>query len=313
MPKQTKRIRTQTRFDPQRRHPPETIELVDPAWILKALGLMVGLGLLGGYLTLCVVFARSQWQLVLHPSRQANPPAIAVAPLAVTEVRFGDDLSGQPQLAGWWVPGDDPANPTLLILHSGDGSLPDALPEARLLRQTGLNLLLFDYRGFGASGGQHPTESTMEQDAESALAYLTQTRGLPPRSIAVYATGVGASIAVQLCASHPELPALILDRPDGDMAARASADVRSRIVPFRLLFHQIFPLAQPLQTLPTPKLLISHTNGPAPALFRNAADPKTTVELSPGDQPAELSALNRFLGTYLPPKRPVSIAGGSAR
>jgi hypothetical protein len=46
MPKPPKPIRTQTRFDPQRTNPPETIELVDPAWILKAIGLMVLFALL---------------------------------------------------------------------------------------------------------------------------------------------------------------------------------------------------------------------------------------------------------------------------
>jgi len=46
MPKPPKPVRTQTRFDPTHTHPPETIELVDPTWLLKALALTLGLGLL---------------------------------------------------------------------------------------------------------------------------------------------------------------------------------------------------------------------------------------------------------------------------
>jgi len=46
MPKPPKLVRTQPRFDPQRTNPPETIDLVDPTWLLKALALTLGLGLL---------------------------------------------------------------------------------------------------------------------------------------------------------------------------------------------------------------------------------------------------------------------------
>ena len=45
-------------------------ELVDPSFILKSLGGIFAVALILAYITLCVTFARSQWQLVLHPSRE---------------------------------------------------------------------------------------------------------------------------------------------------------------------------------------------------------------------------------------------------
>jgi pimeloyl-ACP methyl ester carboxylesterase len=303
MPKQPKRPRTQTRFDPQRTHPPETIELVDPAWILKALALMLGLGLLGGYLTLCVVFSHSQWQLVLHPSRTVATTPAAIG-LPFQEVHFGHDgvaATEPPQLDGWWIPSDTPSAATALLLHGGDGSMSDALAQARTLHDARLNVLLFDYRGYGRSLGAHPTQDSMRQDAESALTYLTRDRSISLGRVLLYGTGVGGSDAVQLCAAHPAntLPAIILESAEGDLAARAGADPRSKAVPFRLLFHEDFPLAAPLRTLATPKLLLTHTNGNTPLIFQQAADPKMTVELPPNDQGAELSSLNRFLSTYI--------------
>ena len=272
---------------------------LDPRWLLKAAAAVVAVSLLCAYLTLCGVFYVEQWQLVLHPSRTvARTPAREG--LAFEPVRFGDDRSGRPQLTGWWIPSDLPQDPAVLMLHSGLGSMADALPAARALHDAGLHVLLFDYRGYGESGGRHPTERLMRGDAESAFNYLTQTRQIAPASIVVYGTHLGASLAVSLAERHPQLPAIILQSADGDTESRVRRDVRSRLLPVSMLFHQRFPLADPLRHLRTPKLLISYTEGPPPEEAQRAADPKITAELPRNAQPGELVAvLRRFLGTYV--------------
>ena len=176
----------------------------------------------------------------------------------------------------------------------------NALPDARALHDAQLNVLLFDYRGYGKSGGQHPSASRMRADATAALTYLSSNRQIPTSSIIPFGEGLGASLAVALCAQHPDLPAVILASADGDTETRVLRDDRSLIVPVRLLFHEKFPLADALHTLTTPKLLISRTGGPAPVEAMRAADPKITVEM-PGNAPAEELArvLRRFLDTYV--------------
>jgi pimeloyl-ACP methyl ester carboxylesterase len=291
--------RQQPRFDPNRgSSPPEMIDLVDAGWILKALGGMLALALVCAYITLCILYAHNQWQLVLKPSRTVSATPASLN-LPFTEVHFGVTASSQPQLDGWWIPSAAASDPTALILHSGDGTMADALPQALTLHQAGLNVLLFDYRGFGRSDGQHPTQSFMQQDAESALAFLESHRTMPSGSILIFGSGVGASLAVKLCADHSNIPALILESPDGDFASRARADSRSSLVPASLLFNQLFPLADPLHTLATPKLLISFTKESPPTVLERAADPKTTLELPARDDAALHKSLMRFLGTYL--------------
>jgi fermentation-respiration switch protein FrsA (DUF1100 family) len=245
------------RYDPQRGSaPPEMIPLVEVAWILKALAVVVFAAFLCAYATICVLFSHTQWQLVLHPSRTvATTPASLNLPYS--EVHFGVDNSGLPQLTGWWLPSDTPTPHTALILHAADGSIANALPAAQLLHNQHLNVLLFDYRGYGHSLGQHPTQASMEADAATALTYLTTTRSLPASSIVVYGTGLGASLAVHLCAQNLNLPALILQAPDGDLTDRVRHDPRSKLVPFTLLFNQPFPLSEPLRNLPTPKLILT--------------------------------------------------------
>lgn len=264
------------RYDPQRANtpgsaPPEMIPLVEAGWILKALGVVFLAAFLCAYATICILFSRSQWQLVLHPSHTITITPASLS-LPFTEVHFGVDSSGLPQLSGWWIPAassptaSSPASTsatrTALVLNGADGTLANSLPAAQLLHSQNLNVLLFDYRGYGQSLGQHPTESSMEADTATALTYLTSTRSIPPSDIVLYGTGLGASLAVRLCTQNPQLPALILQSPDGDLTTRASQDPRSRIIPFHLLFNQPFPLSQPLSKLSTPHLLLTTPPNP---------------------------------------------------
>lgn len=306
MPTKPKRRRQQARFDPNRgAAAPEMIDLVDAGWVLKALGGMIVFAILCGYVTLCVLFHYDQWQLVLKPSRSVTETPAAVN-LPFTQVHFGVDATGQPELDGWWVPGESNADATVLLLHGGDGSMSDTVSQVRTLHDARLNVLVFDYRGYGRSSGQHPNEAMMHADAETALNYLTTLRGIPAASLIVYGTGVGASLAVKLCMDHPQIAGLILESPAGDFLTQAKADARAHLVPVGMLFDQDFVLADPLHNLKTPKLFISHSaeSAPPPVIFQRAADPKMTVELplraSGGD------SVSRFLGSYVlhPPANP---------
>jgi uncharacterized protein len=295
-------------------------EVVDPRWLLKALGLILLLALACGYLTLCVLFYQGQWQLVLHPSRSTPAPA-AIAGTPIVAIHFGLDESATPQLTGWWIPSPPLSSQaplfgstTVLYLPSGDGSLADSDAPVTLvaLHSAGLSIFAFDYRGYGQSAPLHPNQRRMEQDAASAWQYLTDSRHLLSSQIVLYGTGVGAALATQLAAQHPQAPALILSVPRPDLLALVRADSRSRLLPVRLLFHDRFEIVPTLSTLSTPKLLIvSGHSGPGShpgasnetALYRNATNPKFTLYLSttPADNPAMLQqALTRFFDQYLP-------------
>jgi pimeloyl-ACP methyl ester carboxylesterase len=285
---------------PSRRNPKQAgPEIVDPRWLLTAGVVAVVVALLCALALLWTAFYYTQWQYVLAPSRAvaANPSADG---LAFTEVHFGVDATGQPQIDGWWIPADTLTNPTVLLLHAGNGSISDALPQMRNLHDVNLNVLLFDYRGFGRSGGTHPTQALMQADAESALNYLHETRRIDLSHILVYGNGLGASIAISLCASHREIPAVILESPLGDTEPQVLSDTRTKLIPVRLLFHEQFPLDVPLETLATPKLVISYAAAPSPLNRSQFSDPKMTVELnSPSDTTALHNALLRFLDSYM--------------
>jgi pimeloyl-ACP methyl ester carboxylesterase len=276
--------------------------MIDPRWLLKALAITLAVALLLAWGTLCLLWYQGQWQLVLHPSRTVATTPASVG-LNFTELHFADDATGAPQLHGWLIPAAPadtltPAAPTALLLHAADGSIADALPRALTLHNAGLNVLLFDYRGYGRSVGQHPTEATMQQDAAAALNWLIATQHIPPQNIILYGNGIGASLVVTLAAQHHDIPAVILDAPDGDLTDRVAHDPHSSLVPARLLFHETFPLAGPLRTLTTPKLLISYASS-TPSTLANAADPKTTIELPSLNNPTLIPTIQRFVDEYI--------------
>jgi len=287
---------------PAKSNPPQPAppDVVSPVWLVKAIALTIVAALLCGYLTLCLLFYQGQWQLVLHPTRtSASPTSIAGVPYEL--IRFAPDESATPQLTGWWipaVPGSRYAHITILFLPDGNGSLANSIPTLASLHNLGLNVFAFDYRGYGQSAPARPSQQSMTQDADSAWQYLTATRAISVQRIVPYGTGVGASLATRLAANHDTIPALILDTPRADLLDVAIRDPRARLLPVRLLFHERFPLAEPLSTLRTPKLLLSRTTAPDQT-FLHASDPRFTVELASPSSVLYSQSLTRFLDQYV--------------
>ena len=278
------------------RPPASPPEVVDPVWLLKAIGVVILAALVCGYATLCLLLYQGQWQLLLHPKQTTTHPA-ELAGTPIEFLRFGPDASGLPQRTAWAIPAAPLArygNTTVLFLPSGNRSLADALPTLALLHDAGLNLLAIDYRGYGESAALHPGNARMTEDADAAWKFLTQSRAIRENRIILYGVGLGASLAVQLAVEHPAVQALVVDSPAPDPLQTVLADPRTKLLPVRLLLHDRFLLAEPLATLKTPKLLLYA--GVMREAIRTAADPKMTLELS--TEAATAQYLQRFLDQY---------------
>ena len=282
-------------------------DVVDPRWLLKALGISLAVAALLGYLSVCLLVYLGGWQLMLHPVAKVDvTPAVPYQP-----IRFDAATSGSPRLTGWWIPAESPtpATPTILYLHDGSGSLSAAVPKLNLLQRASVNIFAIDYRGYGQSSTPHPTEAHMAEDASAALDYLTETRHLPAATIVPYGEGLGAVLAANLANKHAEIPAFIADTPDPQAFARATGEGKARLLPMRLLVQDHFDLAEALAASHKPKLLL--VDGPFGfeslrtrqnnAAFQSAPDPKTTVTFGKvGADDAYVAALTRFLDEYLP-------------
>ncbi|MHB1021487.1 MAG: alpha/beta hydrolase [Acidobacteriaceae bacterium] len=305
-------------------------EVVNPAWIAKAVGLMVVLALFCGYLTLCFLFYQGQWQLVLHPSNAVNATPASVG-LAYENELFDVTETGQPRLTGWWVSAAPDApyrSLTILYLHNGWGSLGDTIAQIQRLHDLGANVFAFDYRGFGKSQTVHPSEQKMYEDADAAWQYLIDTHHVPVNRIVLYGDRLGATIAAEAALRHPAA-AVVLMSPFDSMLPLVLHDPRSQMVPVRLLFHNRFDLSSKIMQIKEAKLIgidddekcgsgMLDANPPCPtpaavhALYTRAAAPKAFFNAQshapiPASEPVDLQQfLQRFLQEYVPESTPAA-------
>lgn len=298
--------------DPFARYPPRPPqtgppELVDPRFLLKAGGLTLAAALALAYLSVCLLVWQGGWQRFLHPAKvvEKTPASLGIAFEATP---FDAAETGTPRLTGWWVPSDSAVAPTILYLHEGDGSLSTSVLDLQRLHLAGLNVFAFDYRGFGQSAGPHPTEARMQQDTSAALDYLVNTRHLPASQIVPYGVGLGAVLAANLAAAHPELHAVILDRMRPNAWRNVVDDPQSRLLPMRLLITEHFDVTAALARVRQPKLLLGNPEDRSSSagmltqqrLLQEAPDPKTTVTFDRvPTQELYQQTLHRFLDEAL--------------
>lgn len=103
-------------------------------------------------------------------------------------------------LRGWFIPVDG-ANKTVLFCMGNTGNISGMLLYAKLLTDGGVNVMLFDYQGFGSSTGI-ATALSLLGDTLSAFDYLTNTRGIAARDIGVFGVSLGSPLAIAVAAER---------------------------------------------------------------------------------------------------------------
>ncbi len=99
----------------------------------------------------------------------------------------------------------------VLFLHGNAGNAYYRLPDALDLAQTGTNVFLLSYRGYGKSEGS-PSESGVYQDGQAALDYLQDQLGFAEHQIFILGRSIGSAVAMEI-AQHRGLAGLILVTP----------------------------------------------------------------------------------------------------
>ena len=276
--------------------------LVSGRWLLSAIGVVLVMAGVCAYAAFCLLFYQGSWQLIFHPSRvvSATPAKVGIA---FDDVRFDYTETGKPQLAGWWVPAGTDAqysNRAILLLHDGHGSLSDSVNQIQALHALGINVFAFDYRGFGQSADLKPSEQSMNQDADAAIAYLTGTRHLPATSIVLFGIGLGAPVAAAAAISHREISAVMLENVSPDARTLFAADARTKLLPVRMLTSDRFNGSETLAHLAVSKLFLERGGSASTeALFHAAGYPKQLFQIGPEDQAQYLDILRRFLDESL--------------
>ena len=156
-------------------------------------------------------------KLIYFPAREleATPGALG---LPHDEVFL--TASDGTRIHGWFLPADPPGRGAVLVCHGNAGNVSGRLDRAvRLENELGLDVFLFDYRGFGRSEGS-PDEEGTYQDGLAAYGYLAEDRGIEPSRIVLFGESLGAAVAIELARRVPA-GALVLEAPFTSIAAMA--------------------------------------------------------------------------------------------
>lgn len=133
----------------------------------------------------------NRYIFVLKKDVPATPAAHGIA-YQETWFSSGDGV----QLNGWLIPGAK-EKPLVLFFHGNAGNLSDNLGYIKLLHGAGFPIFIFDYRGFGRSGGEPYQERDLYSDARGALAYLSGEGWRPERMI-FFGQSLGSAVALQM-------------------------------------------------------------------------------------------------------------------
>ena len=132
------------------------------------------------------------------------------------------------RLYGWWM-AKDAARPTVVLLHGVKKNRTDVLRGALVLCEAGFNVLIFDGRGHGDSGGRFVTYGFFERrDVESAIDWLVEHKRIDRQRIGIAGESMGAAIALQVAAHNSWVRAVWADSPFASLR-RVSAEFLERV------------------------------------------------------------------------------------
>ncbi len=109
------------------------------------------------------------------------------------------------KLHGWLIPSEN-APATLLFCHGNAGNISHRLESIQLFHELGLNVLIFDYRGYGRSNGR-PSEQGTYLDARAAYERAKTTSD----RVVVFGRSLGGAVAVDLVSNVDDAAALIVE------------------------------------------------------------------------------------------------------
>ncbi len=199
-------------------------------------------------------------------------------------------------LHGWWVPARNPHG-TVLMMHGNAGNISHRLGYLTMFNRLGYSVLLFDYRGYGKSGG-NPDEEGTYRDAEAAWQHLTEARKLAPRDIVMLGESLGGGVATWLALKYPPR-ALVLAS-----TFTSVPDLGAQVYPWlpvRLLARMHYDNLARIGKIDAP-VLIAHSRDDdiipfahGEALFAAARDPKQMLVLAGGHNEGFLFARDAWI------------------
>src|SRR3954469_1041558 len=183
------------------------------------------------YAIACAALYAEQTRFIFFPDRE----------VVTTPAEFGctsQDVTipeGSYHLQGWWLPGTN--GKTVIYFHGNGGNIGANVEHACRFQKMGFSALLFDYRGYGKSDGDFPTERSVYADADRAWSYLID-KHIAPADIVLYGHSLGGAVAIEIAKRHPDARALVVESTFTSLLEMSERDRLSRVFPLKLLMTE---------------------------------------------------------------------------
>jgi len=216
------------------------------------------------------------------------------------------DFGALQNIHAWWWPAPRPDAPAILYLHGSRWNLTGQLFRIEQLRAMGYSVLAIDYRGFGQSKGQLPSETTVYEDARVAWERLKVLQPDASKRL-IYGHSLGGAVAIDLAAelgrdaqvdgTPVQARGLIIESTFTTLADVATAVAKTSL-PVRWLLSQKFDSVDKIADIHMPVLIVHGTSDPyvpprfSEELYQAAQEPKNLL-LVPGGTHNNSMALGR--------------------
>ena len=256
------------------------------------------LALTAALVTGCTTFDERQRAWIFQPSDRSWGGGVEAARnMDDVWIEFQSRVTGQPsKLHGLWLEADKPLvslaaglpnndRPVLLYLHGARWNVTGSAFRMRRMQELGFSVLGVDYRGFGKSSAELPSEDMAYEDARVAWDWLAARYPNRPRYI--FGHSLGGPIAINLASQVSDETGTIVEG-----TFTSIADVVSTFkwgwVPVSALITQRFEAVRKVHQIGSPLLVVHGRRDQlidpdlGRKLFEAAAEPKLFVLVEDG-------------------------------
>lgn len=208
------------------------------------------------YVAIFVLMGVNQRDFIYQPKKTSRLPAEAVSstpPLDDVEVQTSDGLT----LHGWRYRAVTETDAKFLVIYfpGNAGCRADRVSDCRDFTQLGLDVILFDYRGYGDNKGS-PSEQMMANDAAQVWSFATNELHYSPDRIVLFGESMGGAMATRLasdCSVAGASPAaLILNSTFASLAETVTWHYP--VFPFQFILLDRYPSVQRITRVTCPVL-----------------------------------------------------------
>jgi alpha-beta hydrolase superfamily lysophospholipase len=236
----------------------------------------------------CASLELQQRKLIFRPSPAQSQPQPDTRTHGIDDVwiEHVSSETGKPvKLHALWHPHPDPQAPVVLYLHGARRTVQGSAFRIRHVRELGFAVIAVDYRGFGHSTDEVPSEAMAYEDARATWAWVAHNH--PDRDRYIFGHSLGGAIAVQLASEAADAKGLIVEG-----TFTSIADVFQSFawgwLPVTPLITQRFDSASKIGAVKMPVLVVHGSSDQlispelGRALYERAATPKRFVLVDGG-------------------------------